>query len=90
MAKPIAPIPAPAILLEMSGFASFTEYLARRMSPALLAKLSPAARKARRLAQIRSSRARTKLRKLVARHDALSPTLDGRDIIEVRSPVLLA
>ena len=36
MAKPVAPIPAPAILLEMSGFSSYTEYLARRLEPRLI------------------------------------------------------
>jgi hypothetical protein len=88
MARPIPTIPTPAILLEMSGYRSYTEWLARPMSFTEAAKLSRPAMKARRLAQTRLCRYRQKMAKAVARHDAASrhPT---RDIIDVRSPVLM-
>ena len=77
------------ILPEMAGYRSYTEWLARPLTPAQMAELSPADRKARRLAQVRSCRHRKKLADLladVARHDAsLAP---GRDIIRL-TPVLL-
>jgi hypothetical protein len=83
------------ILLEMveaaarQGHASYTEWLARPLTPAQLAKLSPADKKARRRAQSRSCRHRRKLADLladVARRDAkLAP---GRDIVHL-SPVLI-
>jgi hypothetical protein len=63
MAKPVAPIPAPAILLEMSGFSSYTEWLARPMSMAEAMRLSTTTKKARRLAQTRLCRYRQKMAK---------------------------
>jgi hypothetical protein len=72
------------ITIDMVGHSCLTAYLSRPLSPAHLAKLSPADRKARRLAQVRASRARRKLADHladVARHDAgLAP---GRDIIDL-------
>jgi hypothetical protein len=68
------------ILLEMIGFTSYTEFLSRALTPAQLAKLSPADRKARRLAQVRACRARQKMVKAVARCAAPA---SGRDIIDL-------
>jgi hypothetical protein len=70
------------------GHASLTAYLSRPLSPAQMAKLSPADRKARRLAQVRASRWRLKVAKALARHAATTrhPT---RDIIDL-SPAVIA
>jgi hypothetical protein len=90
MAKPIPTIPTiptPAVLLEMSGYRSYTEWLARPMAFAEAAKLSRPAMKARRLAQTRLCRYRQRMAKAVAR--ATGSPMTGRDIIDVRSPVLM-
>ena len=79
------------ILLEMVGHSCLTEWLARPLSPAQMAKLSPADRKERRLAQTRACRHRKKLADHladVARHDALRAA--GRDIIRTSSIDLYA
>jgi len=84
MARPTPTIPTPAILLEMSGYRSYTEWLARPMAFVEAAKLSRPAMKARRLAQTRLCRYRQKMAKalagtaFVARHAAPA---SGRDII---------
>jgi hypothetical protein len=85
MARLVPTVPTPAILLEMSGYRSYTEWLARPMVFAEAAKLSRPAMKARRLAQTRLCRYRQKMAQAVARHDALTPTRGGilRDILHL-------
>jgi hypothetical protein len=77
------------ITLDMVGYASLTAYLCRPLTPAQLSKLTPADRKARRLAQVRASRARRRLADHlgdVARHDAYRAA--GYDILDL-SPVII-
>jgi hypothetical protein len=75
------------ISLDMVGQSCLTDYLCRPMTREETAKLTKGEMKARRLAQTRLCRARQKLAKAVARHDALSrhPT---RDVIDL-SPILI-
>ena len=71
------------------------DWLTRALPKAHAEGLSPTAKHARRLAQIRMCRHRQKMAKLAAlaaAHDGkLTTGMDGiaRDILEVRSPILL-
>jgi hypothetical protein len=71
------------ILLEMVGHSSLTEYLARPLTREETAKLSPAAMKARRLAQTRACRHRQKRAAELAKVAAANATTSGRDIIDL-------
>ena len=51
-------MPIMEVLFEMTLYRSHSHYLARKLSPGRLAQLTPAQRKARKLAQQRLSKAR--------------------------------
>ena len=80
---------------ELSRYPTLDDWLTRALPKAHAEGLSPTAKHARRLAQIRMCRHRQKMAKLAAlvtAHDGkLTTGMDGiaRDILEVRSPILL-
>ena len=80
---------------EFERHPTLDSFLTRELSREHLAGLSKEAKKARRLAQTRLCRYRQKMAKAVARLDS-SPANDAtsrhptRDIIDVRSPVLIS
>ena len=77
------------LLLEMAGYRSYTEWLARPMTREETAKLTKAEMHDRRLAQTRACRARQRVAAAmakVAHHDAKLAA--GRDIIRLE-PVIL-
>jgi hypothetical protein len=60
-------------LCEMMDYRSRSHYLARKLSPERLAKLTPAERAERTLAQKRLSKARSRAKPLFAIHDVQPP-----------------
>jgi hypothetical protein len=66
MARPTPTIPPVTILLEMAGYRSLTEWLARPLERSHVAALSPEAMKARRRAQVRPCHAKRRARLLIA------------------------
>jgi hypothetical protein len=61
------------VLFEMTLYRSHSHYLARSLSKARLSQLTPAQRKARKLAQQRLSKARLRPTKTFAIHAAPEP-----------------
>jgi hypothetical protein len=71
MAKPTPSIPPFKVLLEMSGYASLTHWMARPLSKEAVAALSPEARRERKRAQVRQCKARKRIeRALASMYDA--------------------
>jgi hypothetical protein len=58
MARPTVTIPPVTILLEMTGYGSLTEWLARPLPKEHVAALSPDARRERKRAQVRTCKVR--------------------------------
>jgi hypothetical protein len=71
MARPVVTIPPVTILMEMAGYGSLTEWLARPLPKEHVAKLSPDARRTRKRAQVRMCKARKRLARAVSNPDAL-------------------
>jgi hypothetical protein len=90
MARPTVTVPPVTILIEMAGYGSLTEWLARPLPKEHVAALSPEAKKARKRAQIRLCKANRRRAKAVANRDALTPTQGGvlRDILHL-VPVII-
>jgi hypothetical protein len=86
MARPTVTIPPVTILMEMAGYGSLTEWLARPLPKEHVATLSPNARLERKRAQVCTCKARKRRAKAVSNLDALTPS--GRDIIDL-SPVII-
>jgi hypothetical protein len=53
MARPVVTVPPVTILMEMAGYGSLTEWLARPLPREHVAALSPDAKRERKRAQIR-------------------------------------
>jgi hypothetical protein len=96
MARPIVTVPPVTILMEMAGYGSLTEWLARPLPKEHVAKLSPDAKRTRKRAQIRLSKLKARRVKAVASRDALTPTQSAtgakggvlRDILHL-TPVII-
>jgi len=86
MARPIVTVPPVTILMEMAGYGSLTEWMARPLPKEDVAALSPDAKRERKRAQIRVCKANKRRAKAVANRDAWTTT--GRDIIDL-SPVII-
>jgi hypothetical protein len=74
MARPTVTTPPITIILEIAGYGSLTEWLARPLPKEHVAALSPEAKRVRKRAQIRLSKLRARRVKAVANRDALTPT----------------
>ena len=61
------------VIAEMMDYPSLTHFQARKLTPERLAKLTPAERAERMLAQKRLSKARSRARPLFAIHDVQPP-----------------
>ena len=77
MARPVVTIPPVTILMEMAGYGSLTEWLARPLPKEHVAKLSPDAKRTRKRAQVRLCKLRTRRARAVSNRDALTPTQRG-------------
>jgi hypothetical protein len=73
----------PALLTELSGYADLDSWLARPMPREQVQALSAAARRHRRLAQLRICHAKRTPEKTIS--DGRSPLPKGRDWLDVRS-----
>jgi hypothetical protein len=65
MARPTVTIPPVTILMEMAGYGSLTEWLARPLPKEHVAKLSPDAKRTRKRAQIRMCKLRARRKALL-------------------------
>ena len=76
------------VVCEMSLYRSLSHYLARKLSPGRLAKLTPPQRKARKLVQQRLSKARLRPTKTFATAviDAPPPRSPHRDWLALDDP----
>jgi hypothetical protein len=90
MARPTVTIPPVTILMEMAGYGSLTEWLARPLPKEHVAKLSPDAKRIRKGAQVRMCKLRARRAKAVSNRDALTPTAGGilRDVLHL-DPVII-
>jgi hypothetical protein len=90
MGRPVVTIPPVTILMEMAGYGSLTEWLARPLPKEHVAKLSPDAKRTRKRAQVRMCKLRARRAKAVSNRDALTPTQGGvlRDILHL-VPVII-
>jgi hypothetical protein len=92
MARPTVTIPPVTILLEMAGYGSLTEWLARPLPREHVAKLSPDAKRVRKRAQVRMCKLRARRVKAVSNRDALTPTQKGgvlQDVLHL-TPCIVA
>ena len=90
MARPTVTVPPVTILMEMAGYGSLTEWLARPLPKEHVAALSPEARRERKRAQVRQCKLRIRRAKAVSNRDALTPTAEGilRDVLHL-DPVII-
>jgi hypothetical protein len=89
MARPTVTIPPVTILMEMAGYGSLTEWLARPLPKEHVAALSPEARRERKRAQVRLCKAKARRErqlKKIAEADAIRAA--GRDILDLSPRVL--
>jgi hypothetical protein len=89
MARPTVTIPPVTILMEMGGYGSLTEWLARPLPKEHVAALSPEARRERKRAQVRLCKAKARRErqlKKIAEADAIRAA--GRDILDLSPRVL--
>jgi hypothetical protein len=89
MARPTVTVPPVTILLEMAGYSSLTEWLARPLPKEHVRILSPEARRERKRAQVRVCKAKARRErqlKKIAEADAIKAV--GRDILDLSPRVL--
>jgi hypothetical protein len=75
MARPTVTIPPVTILMEMAGFSSLTEWLARPLPKEHVAKLSPDAKRTRKRAQVRMCKLRARRAKVLLDTSHLTPVI---------------
>jgi hypothetical protein len=89
MARPTVTVPPVTILLEMAGYSSLTEWLARPLPKEHVRVLSPEARRERKRAQVGVCKAKARRErqlKKIAEADAIKAV--GRDILDLSPRVL--